>query len=185
MCCPLQKKHIDFLRDHLLLGSVSFQLKLQHESLQKLSHGPGRGEVGVLRSAPQNPQQNRHQPRVIHLTGLFQEAPPVGTMEGLGQPACSLPTGTSSNVPCVFSADEPTGGPAPPPPHSGLNRKTRGNEQTSPLRAGADLRPWGLLGDVYPDLKREGQCLARGRQKRVIDEKNARQWERKPFSGST
>ena len=53
----------------------------------------------------------------------------------------------------------------------------------SPLRAGANLRPWGLSGDAYTDLKREGPCLAPARQKCVTDEKNARQRERKPFSG--
>ena len=53
----------------------------------------------------------------------------------------------------------------------------------SPLRAGANLRPWGLSGDAYPDLKREGPCPAPARQKHVMDEKNARQWERKAFSG--
>lgn len=41
----------------------------------------------------------------------------------------------------------------------------------SPLRAGASLRPWGLSGDAYTDLKREGPCLAPARQKCVTDEK--------------
>lgn len=45
----------------------------------------------------------------------------------------------------AFSADEPNRGPVHPPPSSGLNRKTRGSKQMSPLRAGASLRPWGLL----------------------------------------
>lgn len=64
--------------------------------------------------------------------------------------------------------------------------KDEGGGQTATSeRRGANLRHWELSGDPGPDLKSEGQFLAFGRQKSVIGDKNARQWERKALSVST
>lgn len=83
------------------------------------SHGPGRGETGLLRTGI-------HSRRDTSLV-LFRfdwappASPPAGTMEGLGQPASPAPP-QPARMRSVFSL-------LPPPPFGA--KQMRGNEQTS------------------------------------------------------